>query len=64
MKMKSWKRGMAYAIAAIGVILLAETDTASAKTGKVELNLTGTPVQNRRPQALEWSDELYRFCLG
>ena len=48
MKRKSWKRGMVFAAVAIGAILLAGADTASAKTGKVELNLTGTPVQNRR----------------
>ena len=53
MKKQCWKKGIVFAAAAIGAILLAGADTASAKTGKVELNLTGTPVQNRRPQALE-----------
>ena len=62
MKMKSWKRGMVFVAAAIGAVLLAGADTASAKTGKVELNLTGTPVQNRRPQALEKAKKVTIKC--
>lgn len=57
-----WKKGIAFAVAAIGAILLAGADTASAKTGKVELNLTGTPVQNRRPQALEKAKKVTIKC--
>ncbi len=62
MKMKIWKRSMPFAVTAIGVILLAGADTVSAKTGKVELNLTGTPVQNRRPQALEKAKKVTIKC--
>lgn len=62
MRRKSWKKGMAFAVGAIGVILLAGANTASAKTGKVELNLTGTPVQNRRPQALEKAKKVTIKC--
>lgn len=62
MKNQCWKKGIAFAAAAIGVILLAGADTASAKTGKVELNLTGTPVQNRRPQALEKAKKVTIKC--
>ncbi len=62
MKMKNWKRNVAFVAAAIGAILLAGADTASAKTGKVELNLTGTPVQNRRPQALEKAKKVTIKC--
>lgn len=60
MKNQCWKKGIAFA--AIGAILFAGADTASAKTGKVELNLTGTSVQNRRPQALEKAKKVTIKC--
>lgn len=62
MKNQCWKKGIVFAAAAIGAILLAGADIASAKTGKVELNLTGTPVQNRRPQALEKAKKVTIKC--
>lgn len=62
MKRKSWERDMVFAVAIIGAVLLAGADTASAKTGKVQLNLTGTPIQNRRPQALEKAKKVTIKC--